>query len=325
MKTKLNLTMIFALCAVIGFAQETKEEFKPSGKPLAKVYANFNTELSEGSENENGFELSRVYLGYKYNMSENFSAKVNLDVADPGNGLAQTAYIKTAALSYKKGNLKVDFGLIGLKQFKLQESTWGHRYIAKSFQDAYKFGSSADLGISVDYKLHDMVSVDATVMNGEGYKKLQGDNAYKTGFGLTFKPIKGLSVRGYYDFIQTPGTEMQSTIATFVGYKKDKIAVGAEYNMQMANKGIEDQDWAGISAYASYDLSKKHQVFARFDQLSSKDDWNIAGTDVNVIIAGFQCTPIKNVKVALSYQGFQPADEGADMISSAFVNFQYAF
>lgn len=41
----------------------------------------------------------------------------------------------------------------------------------KSFQDEYKFGSSADLGVSVAYKFNKVVSADVIVANGEGYKK----------------------------------------------------------------------------------------------------------------------------------------------------------
>ena len=48
----------------------------------------------------------------------------------------------------------------------------GRRYIDKSAQDKYKWASSADAGVSLDYKLSNKISLDAQVLNGEGYKKL---------------------------------------------------------------------------------------------------------------------------------------------------------
>lgn len=43
----------------------------------------------------------------------------------------------------------------------------------KSFQDEYKYGSSADLGFSVKYNFHSMLATDFIIVNGEGYKKVQ--------------------------------------------------------------------------------------------------------------------------------------------------------
>ena len=64
-----------------------------------------------------------------------------------GSDLERVAYIKNAMLSWKTGNFTLDFGLIGLEQFNVQEKFWGYRYIMKSFQDEYKFGSSADMDL----------------------------------------------------------------------------------------------------------------------------------------------------------------------------------
>ena len=66
--------------------------------------------------------------------------------------------------------------MIGTKNFKFMEKTWGRRYIDKSAQDKYKWASSADAGVSLDYKLSNKISLDAQVLNGEGYKKTQSAN-----------------------------------------------------------------------------------------------------------------------------------------------------
>ena len=84
-----------------------------------------------------------------------------------------------------------------LRKFNFQEKFWGYRYAMKSFQDGYKFGSSADLGLSATYKFASWISADAIIVNGEGYKKIQKNDGLNYGLGVTLTPVKGLSVRLY--------------------------------------------------------------------------------------------------------------------------------
>lgn len=308
--------------------KKEKKEFKPSGKPFAKVFSNFHTDFHSSA-----FQITRAYLGYKYKISENFSTKITLDVGNPKNGsaLEQTVFLKIAAVTYKKDNLAIDFGLIGLKQFKIQEEFWGHRYLYKSLQDNHKLGSSADLGASISYKFHEKVSVDFTVMNGEGYKKLQADDTYKSGLGITLKPMEDLTFRAYYDFTQK--SETQSTIALFAGYKPvHNLSIGAEFNTQMNNKYLDQHNLFGVSAYASYDISKKFQLFARYDDVSSNTlteagetvPWDL-DKDGSAIIGGVQFAPVKGVKMAVNYQGWNYDMPDVDTENQLYLSFEYKF
>ena len=317
--------------------ENTKNEFKPSLSPFFKVYSNFNYGLSSAND-KTAFQLTRAYVGYSFKLSSNYSGKVNFDVGSPSvdvndsvsvtTSLMQTSYLKNAYLSYKNDNLTIAFGLIGTKQFKLQETVWGLRYLYKSFQDQHKFNSSADLGISLDYKLSKQISVDLSVINGEGYKKLQADNKYRTGLGITAEPITNFVVRAYYDFIKK--TETQTSLVVFAGYNSDKLAAGVEYNIQNNNKDKADHDLTGISAYASYSLNKKYRVFGRYDQLSSNtlqaevDPWNNSKNG-NVIIMGLQFNPVKNIKMALNYQGWTYEDDTKDAKPALYMNIEYKF
>jgi len=164
-----KLTLFFLLMVVssiLVIAQDSSSEFKPSGKAFIKVFTNYHSTFSAESVH-NEFEIQRAYFGYGFKFSENFSGKVTLDVGSPGVGkLDLTAYLKNAYFQYKKDQLSVKFGMIGLSQFGMQEKQWGGRYLYKSFQDQHKFGSSADLGIHAAYKLHKMFSIDASILNG---------------------------------------------------------------------------------------------------------------------------------------------------------------
>jgi len=325
-----NFLSLLSLLAFLnsGYAQEeTKEEFKPTGKPFIKVFTNFNSTTTDG-KTHNAFDVTRAYLGYAYNLSENLSGNVTLDVGSTTDGKPTqlTAYLKTAFIQYKSDKLTAKFGLIGLEQFSLQEKLWNGRYLYKSFQDQYKFGSTADLGLNLMYKLHDMVSVDLTIANGEGYKKLETDSIFKYSVGLTLTPLNGLTFRTYYDYMGRD--DSQQTLSIYAGYSNEKINFGAEYNQQMGYKITPEEDWNGFSVYASYKLEKA-RLFARFDQLSSVtlagdvDPWNYSG-DGQAIIVGAEFSPVKGLKITPNYQGWIPADESA-VTHGAYLSCEISF
>ena len=321
MKRKVVLTFAVLCMALIGMSQ-TSEEFKPSGKPFVTIFSNFHTTMSDG-ESASAFELTRLYLGYEYTFSPNFSAKANLDIGDPGSGsLQMTAYVKNAYVAYNNRGLSVHFGLIGTTAFKVQESFWGNRYVEKVFQDKYGINSSADLGVSAAYKFGNMLSADLIVVNGEGYKKLQKDSTMRVGFGATLHPVSKLTTRIYYDFISKEVT--QSTLALFAAYRTDRFSVGAEYNKQFNNSYIDGQDLDGISTYASCRVSPKLTLFARFDHVKSASDWNLSG-DGQLYLAGIEYAPVKGVKLAPNFSGWNPAADGSPFISTLFLNCEIKF
>ena len=310
-------------------AQNETEEFKQNGKPIILVFSNFHTDFADG-ETHPEFEIKRAYLGYEHNFSENWSGRVILDVGDPGNGskLEMTAYLKNAYFEYKKGNFTAYFGMIATTQFKVSEKIWGYRYIEKSFQDAYKFNSSADIGFNLDYKLSDLISVDFSVFNGEGYKKMQGDDILRPGFGTTIKPLKNVTARGFVDFM---GKEVkQNSIATFLGYSGKKLVVGAEYNYQK-NVGMADsKDLYGPSVFATYKPADNLKLFGRFDELNSNtldgesQPWNL-GKDGQLILLGMEFSPAKGLKLAPNFRGWNPADDNEKFVSSIYLNCEIKF
>ena len=250
------------------FSQEKTDDFKPHGKPLALIFTNFNAAFSDG-ETSKSFEITRAYLGYEYNFSKEFYAKLILDVGDPKvGGLQMTAYLKNAYLEYSKNRFSASFGMISTTQFKVSEKIWGLRYIEKSFQDAYKFNSSADLGFNIDYQFADFISADFSVINGEGYKLLQNDNYVRPGLGVTLNPIKNITARVFVD--NMGDSIKQQSLATFLAYTNKKLVLGAEYNYQRNYSMKDGRDIYGTSFFATYAPTSKLKIFGRFDDLKSK-------------------------------------------------------
>lgn len=226
---------VFALISCISIsvcAQEGNVQTK--GKAIIQVFENFHTGFGYDNH-DRGFELDRSYLGYQYNLGNGLEIKGVMDVgqSDDVNDYHHIAYIKNAQISWKTGKLTLNGGLISTTQFNMQEKFWGYRYIMKSFQDLYKFGSSADLGISASYQFANWLSADVLVVNGEGYKKIQKNDGLLYGMGATLTPVDGLFVRIYYGLNEGSDDDMEDkqNLAAFIGYKTEKFSLGAEYNL----------------------------------------------------------------------------------------------
>ena len=326
MKTKLILAGILACIGMSAQAQNSKVE-EPKGKAIVQVFGNFHTGF--GNENDNrGFELERTYLGYEYNLGKGLTVKGVMDIGKSSDvsDYQRIAYIKNAMVQWKTGNLTLSGGLISTTQFNFQEKFWGYRYVMKSFQDEYKFGSSADLGLSAAYKLADWITVDAIIVNGEGYKKIQKNDGLNYGLGATFTLLNGLQIR-LYGGINESGEEDKEDItnlAAFVGYKCNEFTIGAEYNYMANVSNKEDADLSGYSIFASANLSKETSLFARFDDLHSKNDWNIS-KDESAAIFGAQFKFGKYVKVAPNFRMNMPKADGAKNSCYAYVNCYVGF
>ena len=305
-KIKFIVASIAVCMGITAQAQETKAA-EPKGKAIVQVFSNFNADFSKDAESL-GFELERSYLGDEYKLDGGLTVKGVMDIGKSSDvsDYQRMAYIKNAMLSWKTGNLTLNGGLISTTQFNFQEKFWGYRYVMKSFQDLYKFGSSADLGISAAYRFADWLSADAIIVNGEGYKKIQKGTGLNYGLGATVTPVEGLQVRLYGGVNEgaSSADADQWNAATFVGYKGKDFSVGAEYNY-MDKAGNEQ---SGYSVYTSVNVSKAAAVYARWDELftgntASIDPLRPSGSsplkrDSAAAIVGAQFKLGKYVKVA---------------------------
>lgn len=321
MKEKIILTHLLVCIGVGIHAQDTKTE-KPEGKAIVQVFSNLHTGFNEKSS-DMGFELERSYLGYEHLFGKGLSAKGVLDVGQSKdvNDYHRIAYIKNAMVSWNKGNLTLNGGLIPTTQFDFQEKFWNYRYIMKSFQDQYSFGSSADLGLSIAYKFTDRISADAILVNGEGYKKVQVNNGLNYGLGLTLTPAKGFRLR-LYGGLNESGMDGKANIVNmtaFAGYKNTEFTLGAEYSHMLNASYTKGNDLFGYSVFGFVRLAEYADLYARFDALHSKDDWN-ADKDGQTAILGVQLRVGRYVKIAPNLRMTTPKATGARNCYYAYVN-----
>lgn len=313
------------------FSQSDSPNDKFSGEPIVLVFADVYSGLNQGN-NPTGIQIQRAYLGYDLQLQKGFSTKVVLDIGNPDNlldnsDLKRYAYFKYAYLQYKTEKFNFKFGIIPMQVFKVQTKNWGHRYVEKSASDKYGLGSSADLGISANYKITSFAELDFTISNGEGNATEQQDNTYIAALGLTLKPYKGLILRTYADLTQK--AENQITLVNFIGYQIDKkIAFGIEYDRQLNANNVAQQDLNLYSFTGSYFINSKFQLFAyytilRSDILSQETQfWNMAD-EGNDFIGGIQYSPISQIRMAINYREWIPFDESRSKESFIYFNIEF--
>ena len=323
-----TMILLMLATAMSGVAQENNaEKDEPKGNAIMEVFGNFHAGL--GSENgDRGFELERCYLGYEYKPGNGLMFKGVLDVGKSADvdDYQRIAYLKYAMVSWKTGNLTLKGGLVPTTQFHFQEKFWGCRYIRKSFQDEYKFGSSADLGISATYRFSDWITAEAIIVNGEGYKKIQLNDGLNYGLGVTLTPAEGFYIRLYGGLNESGELEKKNTVnmATFICYRHERFSVGAEYNYMTNTSGVEGADQSGYSVYFSVDMPRDIALFARFDDLYLRNGWNNTN-DESATILGIQFNLGKHVKIAPNFRVAMPKRNGAKPIYSAYLNCQFGF
>lgn len=83
--------------------------------------------------------------------------------------------------------------------------------------------------------------------------------------------------------------------------------------------GKKDADQYGYSLFASMKASKKSDIYVRFDDLYSKNDWNIA-KDEHAAIIGAQIKLNKYAKPAPNFRMYIPKADGAKKEYSTYVN-----
>jgi len=309
MKKLLSLTLVLAFTLSIN-AQE--------GNPFGKVFTNFNHD-----NDKNEFELKRSYLGYSYKIDDNFSTKITFDVGNNSSGSAYTAFLKIASLSWKPiSNTTLNMGMIGTKNFKFMEKSWGRRYIEKSALDKEKWANSADLGVSLDYKVFNNFTIDGQILNGEGYKNTQDeDGLMRVGFGGTYK-LSNFSIRVFRDIKSCACTDINQEITTAaVSYSNNQLNIGFETDMMANSNNIENKDREIMSVYGSYKISERYTLFGRYDDYTSENSWDEDGT---YIIAGVETQLTKGVKAAANIR--QTTNDINDVKDNSFyLNLEYKF
>jgi hypothetical protein len=324
------LVLILVFKVVMVFGQDTLP-FEPSGSPVLRVFSNFVAPLG-GEDQKTSFELRRAYMGYRYQLYEDWEAAIVLDIGSPNDDspyslLKRYAYFKIASLTYNRDNLRIQAGIIPRYSMQAPESFWGRRYIEKVFLDAYRFAPTADIGVGLDYTISKKISVYTALMNGEGYDQLQHDNTYEWSVGLNYLPLDWLFFRVNLDYSKKAITETMSSL--FAGLRlKNGFVFGAEYNFLNNEDFEKGTHRGGYSIYGHKTWNKKYSVFARYDWLQSNipsgynHPWNLA-KDGSALLYGVEYYPKPKIHLSVNYQDWFPAANDLANTKGLYINLEF--
>jgi hypothetical protein len=314
---------ILLLATIFTFTYVSAQE----GSPSVKIFSNFNYDMSSEDDTDafKAFEIKRSYLGYSYKIDDKFSTKITFDVGNNSSGSSYTAFLKIAELKWSASdNLTLNFGMVGSKNFKYMEKNWGRRYIQKSALDKYKWANAADAGLTADYKFNDQITIDAQILNGEGYKNTQSSNGlFRGSIGLTYKIMDNFSIRVSQDVSPRSSydemSENQTITTAALAYSTDNMIFGAESNMMDNVANVKDNEEELMSIYGAYKISNNYTLFARYDDAS---ETSRAGT---YTVYGIERNMAKGITVALNMQSWENDADGSEAEETLFLNLEYKF
>ena len=291
------------------------------------------------TEKSSGFNFQRQYFGYGGEVSDQVSYKILFDVGRTNVGAAviekDTSYksedtrlvvfLKKAQINYKSSFGRFNFGLIGMNTYAVQESNWGYRFIEKSAIDKNGFSSTADIGVGFSRSLIDNLNLSLLFVNGEGFKKPQGDKYHKIAFNTTYGEGNLNKNDGYNAGVvyttESTDTDPTTMASVFAGFARRGLRLGGEYDM--LSKGNVESNIISVSA--NYAVRDKIDIFARYDIYDGDTSIDNDDTNKNVknyLVTGIVLTCDGGISVA---PNVRMTTYENDSLTEYKVNFQFKF
>ena len=283
-----------------------------------KVFFNYSN--PDSKDENSSFGIKRTYLTVGKKVSDNITYKFQADIDYKSS--PQNIYVKNAKVDWFRKKGKVVIGLQGMNMFKVQETTWGKRYIEKSSMDQFKYSSSADMGIGF-YKSINDIAFSALITNGSGYKKAENDDHKKISLQSIYGQQKldkndGFNIGGVYSTesydLDSLTVKNISVMGLFGGYASNGIRGGLEWN-QKSDNGI-DITGQIMSLYTNYQARENIALFLKYDIVSPNT--KESEDDKTYLIAGFEYSPEKGLMIA---PNFRKTTNDNQLI----VNFEFKF
>ncbi len=301
------------------------------GKPTTEIFADFHSYSRSDTSlaARTGFGLTRVYLGYNYQTPGNFTASAILNIASPSDLAPDSkerryAFFREASVSWTNQKLSLAFGMTTTRALIFQQRFYNKRYITDNFLAYNGYYAIADLGFTADYIVNDILKIDFSLMNGEGYNNLHIDNSIRSSFGINIIPIKKGVIRLYADYDRPMGVWQQLYIG-FLGYKTESLMIGGEAVYKTNHDLIPGHDSWGFTVTGSVRTSEKTEIFGRYDYTNSNivpennQPWNYE-SDRKFFVGGLQYTFNEFFRLAIDYQGSYPNFKAIPERNAIFLN-----
>jgi len=306
------ITLFYSQPASCQEKSKGDSSFKPSGKLwgmsfLDYYYKAHADSLNRGTGNQysgiekgrNAFQIRRVYLGYTYEISQNFTAEILLageDNITTSSGVTTgdllgdnklSFYIKLANLRWKniwKGTDLV-IGQVTSPAFSLvTEPVWGYRSVEKTVADLRRT-PSFDLGATLQGKFDSKANFGYNLMVGNGNGARPENDKYKWFYGDVFARFldKRLVFDLYADYIRlnytTTWHHSHNMVKGFAAYTTPAFTFGVEAFVrhgQEDNVGIKalQRDTINAKGVAVSTYVKGTIIKDKLGFLARVDDYN---------------------------------------------------
>lgn len=304
------------MVAVPAHAYKVNDNLEVNGK----VFTDWTS--IEDDDEGSGFHFTRAYYETRYHADADNMVRITLDQKEPDT----TVFVKYAYWQHQLGGghkIKVGQTHTPLVDY-LQTKMWGHRYVAKTFTDAVKAQTSADLGVAVLGKVGENFEYDVSIMNGEGYTKTTDGNGYALR-GRVEGKANGFHV-GLFGHTESRrgGTKDYDPTreVLYAFYDNGQVRAGGQYLMaDDGSGGSTFNDGTGYNVLVNVKLptgETKSEAFARYDSVDPMD----TGTDETLTVVGVEFEVAKGVKFA---PNVQISDDGTTSVTTYGVNGQLKF
>lgn len=308
----------------------------PTVKMGGVVFAHYGFDLSDGADGYNSFDLDRVYLTARGELTEHLATRVTLDAdrikpidvagTDVSVDTKTRVFVKHAYLEWKKvaPGVKLRFGMADTAWAPYYDTFWGYRFLAKSAADENKFVDTSDLGIqAMGEHAKGVVNWQVGIINGEGYGKVEVDASKTVQARITVDPLapqKGMNlpINGFVS--QSFGGD-GDTITLYggaVGFKMKYGVAWAEY-LGRSSAGVSGQI---ISATLMPKIPDILTIVGRLDMVDP--DTGAQGDATTKIIAGVGHEFFEKVTAVATFE--RQSLEGVDAASQGvFLRMQAGF
>lgn len=233
------------LLSVSAFAGNEPGTVTPEGKG----YFYYLHDFTSGAGQQNEFDISRMYIGAKYQISEEFMARYLTDISHQGGDGKFEVFTKYAYLDWNlsQWNLHTLMGLQGTNNWSVPEKAWGYRAIRKAPMESFG-GYWGDVADAYEELLEDWAIADP----GTDYDS-QRDNFHtgadtKTGssadmgIGLKWKP----SSLYYANFMIRNGVGYKQAENDM--YKNFQVRAGGYFHEKAIHVSVyaEIEPWMGV-------------------------------------------------------------------------------
>lgn len=244
---------------------------------LVPTYHNFDTA-------RDSFQLDQASLTVAYQPKEGFGALVNIIGGEDALALSTATTSKLAVaqafVQYAGGPVTIIAGkyptLLGAEVVAVTGNTNYSRSLLFTYEPAYHTGVRATIAPI------DTLSFMVGVNNGWNYDKNAAGSAKTGELGVSFTPVKIVSLGAYYYSGKDPILDKVRSIFDFVGTFNvtDSLSFVVSYDngtqkdaLADVSGGLHDAKWDGVAGYVNYAFNDMLRLSVRYEEFKDKDGY----------------------------------------------------